>query len=380
MRHLIAAENCVVPRRLPHADALCERLRDVQVIAGIETENQQRQAGDRHPHAAARDDVRGEKDAAEKQGRTQIFLKKEEDERQAHAGEDRQDVLTARQVDPSRPSRIPERRAVELPEQFPSAGEEACEKQREQQTDRFNRLHRAQIDLRAARSRTGTEKDQQRRQRQRDDERQVTQLHEPRGAEVDERHGRHHHETDDRAFREADERQAVAQRIGATEEDGKTDRRQQMRDRDQQRIGSDAAQPPHEHRDMKGQNVDTREQQHLAAELSARSNAEKRFQFRKDRCTEQRRDRAHIRQRALLLSFVDEESKQLLRRQTPIVHVGKDRLHRSFERCGVGHRVQVDRPNGGGRALRAVEDARASRIGQRNRQDRDARRCRHRDR
>ena len=57
----------------------------------------------------------------------------------------------------------------------------------------------------------------------------------------------------------------------------------------------------------------------------------------------------------------------------------KHRLHRRFERCRVGDGVQVD-----GRGRRSVaglvEDVRASRIRQRNRQHRDAGRCGNRER
>src|SRR5262249_45454159 len=101
--HLIAARNGVVPWRLPHANALGERLRDVQAVAGIEPEYEQGEAGDCHPDPAARDDIRREKDAAEKQRRTEILLKVEEDERETDTGQDRKYVLGARQVDPSRP-------------------------------------------------------------------------------------------------------------------------------------------------------------------------------------------------------------------------------------------------------------------------------------
>ena len=124
VRHLIAARNGVVPWRLPHAHALRERLRDMQAIADIEAEYQEREAGDRHPDPPARDGIGREKDAAEKQRRTQILLNVEEDERETDTGEDRHHVLGARQVDPSRPARPAEHRAADFPEQFPPARKE----------------------------------------------------------------------------------------------------------------------------------------------------------------------------------------------------------------------------------------------------------------
>ena len=210
MRHLIAARNGVVPWRLPHENPLRERVRDVQAIADIESEDQERETGDRHPDSPARDGIGREKDAAEKQGRTKILLNVEEDERETDTSQDRNHILGARQVDPSRPSRTTEHRAADFPEQFPPARKEPCEEQRQQQTDRLNRLHRAQIDLRAAGAGTRTKEDQKHRQRQRNDERQIAQPHESSGAEVDERHGRHHRNACNRSFGEPHERQAVA--------------------------------------------------------------------------------------------------------------------------------------------------------------------------
>ena len=92
MRHLIAARYGVVPWRLPHANALRERVRDIQAIADIESEYQEREAGDRHPDSPARDGIGREKDAAEKQRRTKILLNVEEDERETDTGEDRNHV------------------------------------------------------------------------------------------------------------------------------------------------------------------------------------------------------------------------------------------------------------------------------------------------
>src|SRR5262249_45074421 len=158
----IAARDGVVPWRLPHANALGERLRDVEAIAGIEPEDQDGEAGDCHPGPAARDDIGREKDTAEKQRRTEILLKEEEDERETDTGQDRKHVLGARQVDRSPPSRAAKHRAADFPEQFPAAREVAGEEQREQQTDRLNRLDRTQIDSRAAGAGTRAKEDQER--------------------------------------------------------------------------------------------------------------------------------------------------------------------------------------------------------------------------
>src|SRR5262249_39511153 len=149
------------------------RLRDLPAVAKIEPEYQKREASDRHPGTPARDDIGRQKYAAEEQCRAEILLKKEQDEREADAGGDRQYILDPRQVDPPRPSRTAPDRDADVPEHFPPARKESRQEQREQQTDRLDGLHRTEIDFCAAGARTGPEQNQQHRQRQRADERQI---------------------------------------------------------------------------------------------------------------------------------------------------------------------------------------------------------------
>ena len=151
-----------------------------------------------------------------------------------------------------------------------------------------------------------------------------------------------------------------------------------MRDRDKERIGPDAAQPPDEHGRLKRQNVDAPEQHDLPPELVDRADGEERLQLRKLCLAEERRDGADIRQRARLLSFVPEELEQPLRSQLSFVRIRKHCRHHGFERSRVGDGVQVD---GRGRlgVSGMVEEIRASRIRERNRQHRDAGGCGNRE-
>ena len=115
--------------------------------------------------------------------------------------------------------------AAHVPEQLPPAGEVSGEKQREQQTDRFDRLHRPEIDLARRSSRARAEQDQQYRQRQRADERQIAERQEPAAAKSTSDSPAISSQADDDAFREAHEQQAVAQRIGPAQQHGEADRR-----------------------------------------------------------------------------------------------------------------------------------------------------------
>ena len=102
VRNLIAAGNRVVPRRLPHAHAIGQRLRHVQNVPDVERQQEDGEAGDRHSGSSPRHRVDGEKHAAGEERRAEILLEEEKEERHADAGGDGQDVLAPRQVDPRR--------------------------------------------------------------------------------------------------------------------------------------------------------------------------------------------------------------------------------------------------------------------------------------
>ena len=263
-------------------------------VADIEAEHEQQESGDRHPDAAARDGVDREKDAAQKQRRTEILLKEKEQERQADASEHRQHVFGARQVDPFRHRTSRMTCAAQRSQQLPAAGEVAGEKQRQQQPNRFDRLHRPQIDLRGAVPRTGAERDQQHRQRQRARQRKIAELGEPDPAEVDERDGRHHEKARERAFGEAHEQQAVAQRIGRLRSTAKPMAVSRCATASSRR----SPRTPRSHHTSgtrwKASTIQARVQQHFAPELLTRSHAEERFERREIRRGQERyRSRRH---------------------------------------------------------------------------------------
>ena len=89
LRHLIAAADGVVPRRLPHRHAGGQRFGDVQPVADVEAGDQQRAAGRRRADAAARHRVERQEDARQHQRRPEILLQEEEEQRQPHAADDR---------------------------------------------------------------------------------------------------------------------------------------------------------------------------------------------------------------------------------------------------------------------------------------------------
>ena len=85
-------------------------------------------------------------------------------------------MIEPRQIDPAGQRTIANGLGAHLANQLPSPGEVAGEKQREQEPNRFDWLHRPKVDLGVARSRTAAKDEQDDGQRQGADERQVTQL------------------------------------------------------------------------------------------------------------------------------------------------------------------------------------------------------------
>jgi len=176
-----------------------------------------------------------------KQRRPQILLKKKEHERQANADDNRQRVLAAGQIHPVGQPDFSNHLAAKLPQQLPSAREIAGQKEREQQADRFDWLNRTEIDLGRAAPGSGTKQNQQDRQRERGGEREIAELNECRRTEIEERQACHQEESKGDAFGEPHKQQAVSQWIRPAQEDRKTDRGQQMCEREQQTVTLDPA-------------------------------------------------------------------------------------------------------------------------------------------
>ena len=385
----------------------------MQTISNIKPKHEQREAAYRHADSAARDGVDCQEDTAEKKGWTEILLKKKEQERQADASQNRQDVLAARQIDPLRQPDVPDHLAAKISEQFPPASEITGQKKSEQQADGFDRLDRTQIDFCGAAPRSGAEKYQQRRQGQRAGERQVAELDESSLAEIEKRKACHQDEAQYGSFGEPYKQEAVAQWIGPAQEDGKTNGSQQVCDRYQERVTPDSAQPPYQCHEMESQNVEAAEQEYLIPEVLARSYAqkrlqrreicrgEKRYDFRRraagirgfladqlqplrevvqlpgavygSRIDSHTRDGTDIRQRASLAALVDKKPKQLLRSKPPVVHVSKNCSDRRFKLLCIDDRIQIHGLNARACVRRLFKDAEAADIGERDSQYRDAR-------
>ena len=177
---LVAARGRVVPRRQPHPDPLAQRRRYVQAVAQIEAGGQEQQPDDRHPDPAPRDRVHRQEHAAQEQRRAEVFLKEEEQQRGDHADDDRGHVVDTRQIDPGRQVQTSHGLSPHFAQQLPAAREIAGEEQRQQETNRLDRLQRSQVDLGGAAAGTVAEQDQKDRQRQRADQWKIAERHRSR--------------------------------------------------------------------------------------------------------------------------------------------------------------------------------------------------------
>ena len=95
---------------------------------------------------------------------------------------------------------MPRSRFRDASEQLPSAREVPGEKEREQQSNAFDRLDGSEIDLGGAARWSGAEEEQDDRKRKRRKQRHIAELEERDGAEVDQRHRGHEREADQNAL------------------------------------------------------------------------------------------------------------------------------------------------------------------------------------
>ena len=97
LRDLVAAARGVVPWRLPDADAVRERLGDLEPVADVEAGDEQSEPGDgERQHGAGRRRT-SQEDERQEERRSEIFLNEEKAERDADADQHRQQVFQARQ-------------------------------------------------------------------------------------------------------------------------------------------------------------------------------------------------------------------------------------------------------------------------------------------
>jgi hypothetical protein len=213
---------------LPHLHARGQRRGNVQAIADVEPRREHGETGNRHRKAPPGHRVQEQEDARKKQRRAKIFLQEEERERGANSQDDGHNIVGSGNVEPCRQAASPKDAAFNLPEQLPAASEITCEKQRQEQPDRFHRLHRTKIHLCAARSGALAKQDQQHRQKQRAQQRNVAEPEKRGLVEIDERDRAHRAQPDEHTNGVPTEEQRVPQRISAGQQRRKTKRRQEV--------------------------------------------------------------------------------------------------------------------------------------------------------
>ena len=253
VRDLIAAADAVVPRRLPHVDALDHRGRIAGDVGRGERADQRGQAQRGQAPAVARDAVGDEERAGEDQRRAEVALEEEEQQHQRHADGDRDQVGDAGQVQALQDRVLPRQRLGQLAQPLPAPREVAGQEQRDERPDGLDRLHAEQVDLDAAAAGARAEHEQQHRQAERahqEDEGEAVQL-EP--GEVDQAGDRQRDAADRHADRERLEQQPLAPRIVDADHRQQAEAAQRAGDRQDPRIADGAPQPAN---DMRGQEGD----------------------------------------------------------------------------------------------------------------------------
>ena len=138
------------------------------------------------------------------------------------------------------------------------AREVAGEKQRQQDSDRFDGLQRPEIHLRGTAGRSVPENNQRDREQQRSGQRQVAEVPQERRAHV---HGGDHEdedEPDENPLGVSHEQGRVAKRIRAAHHDGEADRRQRVDDGQKHVIAGHTAPPPEQRDGVKPGDVERR--------------------------------------------------------------------------------------------------------------------------
>ena len=147
---------------------------------------------------------------------------------------------------PGRNRAAANRRASQCAKQFPPAREIAGEEEREQQPNGLDRLQRPEIDLGRADARSRAEHQQQQREDEGAEQREIAELERIDRRELDERDAHHQDQPDRDSLRVAHEEQAVAQRVGTAQQHSEADRRQQVNHREEETVslGSGGRAPP----------------------------------------------------------------------------------------------------------------------------------------
>ncbi len=145
VRDLVAAPHRIVPGRPPHLHALHHRVRVADGVAGREASDQHQQARRDHRRAPPGHAVEREEHAGEHHGRAEVLLEEEEQQHQRHPGDDRQQVVEPRDVEPQ--SVAPDARLLQRAQELPPVREVARQEQHDEDADRLDRLHAHQVDL-----------------------------------------------------------------------------------------------------------------------------------------------------------------------------------------------------------------------------------------
>ena len=167
-----------------------------------------------------------------------------------------------------------------LPQQLPHPRKVAGQKKRQQQSNGFDRLHRAEVDLGAARARSAPEHEEKQRQAEGAHQRQVAQTEDRCPAKLHERAADGGGEADEHSLHVADEQRRVAQRIRARQERREPQRRQEQGGAEQKLVAAAASETPDQARSGESGEEEGRPAEHEGAELRFGAHREPRLHQR----------------------------------------------------------------------------------------------------
>src|SRR5262249_46275646 len=120
---------------------------DAQQVADGEACDEDGKPGDQHHDASPGDRIESQKKAGEWQGRAEILLQKEEQEREGDTDQYRQKVFERRHVDVLRQARKLRPGLARVPENFPARRKVSGEEQDQQNANDLDRLKSKEVDL-----------------------------------------------------------------------------------------------------------------------------------------------------------------------------------------------------------------------------------------
>ena len=167
MDNLFTATNVVIPRGQPHIDALMDRVWILEKISAKEAGEHQRQASYSQQSPIARHGIQREKYAGDQQCGPEVLLQEKEDQEHGDRDQYRQQIFEPGYVDVPGNARQLRPAFLQYPQELPTLGEVAGEKEHDQDFDELYRLEAKQVHFRIADSGTVFEDDQRQRKSER---------------------------------------------------------------------------------------------------------------------------------------------------------------------------------------------------------------------